>query len=318
MNWLDTTRVARDNAVVRETLVDLEKNLKKVRTAVAEIYYLEDGPTDGSPVFLLHGFPDDPGGFDSVVTHIGGRGLRVIRPYLRGFGPTMVHQAAARNGQMAALGQDVIDLADALGINQFHLVGHDWGSRAAHAAAIFAPDRVLRLVAIASPYFVDPGMPIGLRLKQTQAFWYQLYFHTREGKLALEENSAELCEHLWRTWSPTWAFSPQDLQAVLPSFRNPSFPAIVVSYYQHRWNVGSGSAFYETQQAKLQRTQTIDVPTLFIAGSLDGCTLPDSSRNVEEFYRADYQRIDLPATGHFPHREQPGTVGDLIVGVMEW
>ena len=23
-------------------------------------------------------------------------------------------------------------------------------------------------------------------------------------------------------------------------------------------------------------------------------------------------------TGHFPHREQPGTVGDLIVGVMEW
>src|ERR1700677_5299116 len=87
---------------MEETPADLG-NLKKIRTAVAEIYYLEDGPTDGSPVFLLHGFPDDPGGFDSVVTHIGGRGLRVIRPYLRGFGPTMVHQAAARNGQMAAL-----------------------------------------------------------------------------------------------------------------------------------------------------------------------------------------------------------------------
>jgi pimeloyl-ACP methyl ester carboxylesterase len=303
---------------MQERPVDLGGKLKKVRTAVAEIYYLEDGPTDGSPVFLLHGFPDDPGGFDSVVTHIGGHGLRVIRPYLRGFGSTVVHQPTARTGQMAALGQDVIDLADALEINRFHLVGHDWGSRAGHAAAILAPDRVLRLVAIASPFFVDPGMPVGLRLKQTQAFWYQLYFHTREGKLALEESAAELCEHLWRTWSPTWQFSAQDLQSVLPSFRNPSFPETVVSYYQHRWHIGNDSALYKTQQAKLQTTKMIDVPTLFIAGSLDGCTLPDSSRNVEEFYRADYQRVDLAAAGHFPHREQPKLVGDLIVGVMEW
>jgi pimeloyl-ACP methyl ester carboxylesterase len=299
---------------MEETSVDLEGKLKKVRTAVAEIYYFEDGPTDGSPVFLFHGFPDDPGGFNPVVTHIGGRGLRVIRPYLRGFGPTIVHQAMARNGQMAALGQDVIDLADALEINRFYLVGHDWGSRAGHAAAILAPDRILGLVAVASPFFVDPRMPVRLRLKQTQAFWYQLYFHTREGKLALEQNSAELCEQLWRTWSPTWAFSPQDLQSVLPSLRNPSFPEIVVSYYQHRWHIGNKSAIYETQQAKLETAQTIDVPTLFISGSLDGCTLPDSSRNVEEFYRAGYQRVDLAAVGHFPHRELPEAVGDLILG----
>jgi pimeloyl-ACP methyl ester carboxylesterase len=302
---------------MQERSIELEGNLKKVRTDVAEIYYLENGPTDGSPVFLLHGFPDDPGGFEPVVTHIGGGRFRVIRPYLRGFGPTVVYQSAARNGQTAALGQDVIDLADALEINRFYLVGHDWGSRAGHAAAILAPDRVLGLIAIASPFFVDPRMPVGFRLKQTQAFWYQLYFHTREGKLALEENSAELCEHLWKTWSPTWAFSPQDLQAVLPSFRNPSFPEIVVSYYQNRWSVGNEAAFYETQQAKLQRIQMIDVPTLFIAGSLDGCTLPDSSRNVEEFYRAGYRRVDLAEVGHFPHREQPEVVGDLILGALE-
>src|ERR1700729_3877172 len=121
---------------MHQTSVDQEGNLKNVRTPVAEIYYREDGPTDGSPMFLLHGFPDDPGGFDSVVMQMKGRGLRVIRPYLRGFGPTEVHQPAARTGQAAALGQDVIDLADALGIAQFSIVGHDWGSRAGHAAAI--------------------------------------------------------------------------------------------------------------------------------------------------------------------------------------
>ena len=287
--------------------------LNKAQTAVAEICYLEDGPADGSPMFLLHGFPDDPGGFDSVVTQIRGRGLRVIRPYLRGFGPTQIHQPAARTGQAAALGQDVIDLADALGISRFDLVGHDWGSRAGHAAAILAPDRISHLVAVASPFFVDPAMPVSLRLKQTQPFWYQLYFHTREGKLTLEQNRADLCEHLWRTWFPTWAFSPQEFQSVLPSFRNAAFPEIVVSYYQHRWSIGNDSAIYEAQQAKLQTTQMIDVPTQFIAGNVDGCTLPDSSRNVEEFYRAGYQRVDLPEVGHFPHREQPRRVADLIL-----
>jgi pimeloyl-ACP methyl ester carboxylesterase len=298
---------------MEETSVDQGGKLKKVETAVAEIYYLENGPADGTPMLLLHGFPDDPNGFNSVVMHLRGRGLRVIRPYLRGFGQTRVHQEAARNGQLAALGQDVLDLADALRINRFHLVGHDWGSRAGHAAAILAPDRVSSLVAVASPFFVDPGMPVGLRLKQTQAFWYQLYFHTREGRLALEKNRAELCEHLWRTWSPRWIFSPEELQSVLPSFRNPSFPEIVISYYQHRWGIGNDLVIYEAQQAKLQRTQTIDVPTQFIAGNADGCTLADSSRNVEEFYPAGYQRVDLAEIGHFPHREQPRTVADLIL-----
>jgi pimeloyl-ACP methyl ester carboxylesterase len=55
------------------------------------------------------------------------------------------------------------------------------------------------------------------------------------------------------------------------------------------------------------------VPTQFIAGNVDGCTLADSSRNVEKFYSAGYQRVDLAAVGHFPHREQPGTVADLIL-----
>ena len=80
---------------MEETSVDQGGKLKKVETPVAEIYYLENGPADGTPMLLLHGFPDNPGGFDSVVTHLMDRGWRVIRPYLRGFGPTRVHEPAA-------------------------------------------------------------------------------------------------------------------------------------------------------------------------------------------------------------------------------
>jgi pimeloyl-ACP methyl ester carboxylesterase len=266
---------------------------------------------------LLHGFPDDPKGFDKVVDRISNHGLRLIRPFLRGFDPTEVNEPGARSGEAAALGQDLIDLADALGISVFKVVGHDWGSRAGHAAAILVPHRISSPLAIASPFFIDPDLPFHLGLRQTQAFWYQLYFCTREGKLALEQQAAELAEHIWRTWSPTWKFAPEELQAVLPSFRNASFAETVVSYYQHRRNVGIDSPAYQAQQAALRAAQTVDVPTTFVCGDADACTLPAVSRNVERFYTAGYERIELAGVGHFPHREQPTAVADLIVRFVD-
>jgi pimeloyl-ACP methyl ester carboxylesterase len=290
---------------------------KSVRTAVATISYLENGPSDGRPLFLLHGFPDDPMGFDKVVDLISNHGLRLIRPFLRGFGPTEVNEPGARSGEAAALGQDLLDLADALEISVLKVVGHDWGSRAGHAAAILAPHRISSLLAIASPFFVDPDLPFHLRLRQTQAFWYQLYFHTREGKLALERQAAELAEHIWRTWSPTWKFASEELQAVLPSFNNALFAETVVSYYQHRWNVGIDSPVYRAQQTALHAMHTVDVPTTFVCGDADACTLPAVSRNVERFYKAGYERIELPGVGHFPHREHPTAVADLILRFVD-
>jgi pimeloyl-ACP methyl ester carboxylesterase len=302
-----------DQTSAREVSVNRSTGWKNVRTTFGTIFYLEDGPSDGRPLFLLHGFPDDPMGFDKIVDGIDNHGLRVIRPFLRGFGPTEVNEPNARSGESAALGQDVLDLADALGISVFKVAGHDWGSRAGHAAAILAPHRISGLLAIASPFFLDPDLPFQLQLRQTQAFWYQLYFHTREGKLALEHQIAELTEHIWRTWSPTWKFAAEELQAVLPSFNNASFAETVVSYYLHRWNVGMDSPAYKAQQSALRAARTIDVPTVFVCGDADACTLAAVSRNVERFYKAGYERIELPGVGHFPHREQPITVADLIL-----
>ena len=136
-----------DQTSAREVAGNRSTGWKYVRTTVGTIFYLEDGPSDGRPLFLLHGFPDDPMGFDKVVDRIGNHGLRVIRPFLRGFGPTEIDELNARSGEPAALGQDVLDLADALGISVFKVAGHDWGSRAGHAAAILAPDRISGLLA---------------------------------------------------------------------------------------------------------------------------------------------------------------------------
>ncbi len=60
----------------------------RVKTDELHITFAQDGSSDGWPVVLSHGFPYDVHAFDEVVPLLVERGARVIRPYLRGFGPT--------------------------------------------------------------------------------------------------------------------------------------------------------------------------------------------------------------------------------------
>src|SRR5436190_21153497 len=87
-----------------------------VETPVLRIAYEESGAQGGFPVVLLHGFPDDVRAWDGVVAPLVRSGYRALVPYLRGYGATRFKDAAApRMAEQAAIGQDVIDFADALG-----------------------------------------------------------------------------------------------------------------------------------------------------------------------------------------------------------
>src|SRR3954447_5830979 len=121
--------------------------LNRVRTSVLEIAYEESGSEAGVPVLLMHGFPYDPRTYDLVVPLLVAAGCRAIVPYLRGYGPTRFLSAETpRSGQQAALGADLRDLMDALGIERAVLGGYDWGGRACCIVAALWPERVVGLV----------------------------------------------------------------------------------------------------------------------------------------------------------------------------
>src|SRR4051795_2624361 len=106
--------------------------LNRVHTSVLEIAYEQSGSEDGVPVLLMHGFPYDPRTYDLVVPLLVAAGCRVIVPYLRGYGPTRFLAAETlRSGPQAALGNDLTELIDALGVTRAVLAGYDWGGRAA-------------------------------------------------------------------------------------------------------------------------------------------------------------------------------------------
>src|ERR1700687_5580911 len=102
--------------------------LKRARTSGLDVAYEASGPDDGTAVLLMHGWPYDPRTYDEVIPPLVAAGCRVIVPYLRGFGPTRFLSAATpRSGQQAALGNDLREFMDVLGIERAVLAGYDWG-----------------------------------------------------------------------------------------------------------------------------------------------------------------------------------------------
>ena len=95
------------------------KSLKQINAGLLNVGYAEDGPSDGPPVVLLHGWPYDIHSFVDVAPLLASKGYRVIVPYLRGYGTTrFLASDTFRNGQQSVVALDIIALMDALKIQK--------------------------------------------------------------------------------------------------------------------------------------------------------------------------------------------------------
>ncbi len=294
----------------------MTEKLKHVRTPRLEMAYEEKGDRKNLPIILLHGFPDDVRTWDAVVSALVEAGYRTLTPYLRGFGPSrFLHEETPRSGQLTALGQDVIDFADALGIGEFILVGHDWGARAGYVVSAARPERVRALLAISVGYGTnDPGQVISFA--QARAYWYQWYFATERGRVAIESDRKGFCRKLWETWSPGWHFDDETFEETAKSFDNPDFVDIAIHSYRHRWGYVPGDPYYNNLEELIANAKLITVPTIVIHGEDDGATLPETSADKEKFFTNFYKRYVLSNVGHFVQRENPDFVVKAILELV--
>ena len=292
--------------------------MPSVRTPTLEIGYEEWGDAAGAPVVLLHGFPDDAHAWDAVAPPLTARGGRVLAPYLRGYGPTrFLDPAAPRIAQQAALGQDLLEFLDALGIERAALAGYDWGGRAACIAAILAPARVRALVTIGG-YNVQNTLapPRPAAAEDERGYWYQWYFNTERGRVGLEQNRREICRLLWRDWSPGWRFDDATFERAAVAFDNPDFVPVVIHSYRHRHRNAPSDPRFDAVERRLAERPRIEVPSVILHGRDDGVDAPWHSEKHPALFPDGTERHVIPDAGHFLPREQPGAVADALLSLL--
>jgi len=133
------------------------------------------GPVDGEPVFLLHGFPDAWFGWEAQIGPLADAGFRVIVPDQRGYNLSDKPQGVA-SYRMAALVDDVLGLADALGHERFHLAGHDFGAMVGWNLAMRHPERIKRLAIANVPHPAVMGNYLRSNPSQMLKSWYAFFF----------------------------------------------------------------------------------------------------------------------------------------------
>ncbi len=255
---------------------------------------------DGPLVLLLHGFPDTPHGFTATIQALAAAGFRAVAPYQRGYAPSDV--ALQSDTTLKDLGLDALALIRALGYESAIVVGHDWGAGGAYYAAAADPERVSRLVAI--------GLPHPATLKPSpRVLWvgrHFIYLRWPTATAWMRRRGFAHVDRLYRRWSPTWRFTPEDTEPVKRCFADPASLNAAVGYYRA---VRPG---YVPEALRRQ----IQVDTLVFAGEDDPALGRADYEGARRKFAADYEVVMLPG-GHFVHRESPDAFLERLLSFVQ-
>lgn len=269
------------------------------------------GARGGEPIVLLHGFPESHRTWRTVAPALAEDHF-VVAPDQRGFGGSD-KPAAVEAYATERLLEDLIALADALALDRFTLVGHDWGGAVAWLAALRHPDRLKRLVIVNSPHplvfqksliedadqraasqyiraFRNPAMEQGIAAMGWETFYEKTFgSHADLSLIPEEEKQAYLAQ-----WS-----APGALTAMLNWYRASGIvvPAIGEAAELPAWT--------------LSPFPHIALPTLAIWGLKDKALLPVQLGTLHEYV----DNLAVAATqdaGHFIPWENPGFVVSAI------
>ena len=282
-----------------------------VKANEINFHYLEMG--QGPLVLCMHGFPDNAYSFRHLLPDLAQAGFRAVAPFMRGYAPT----EAPKDGQYDAvlLCKDALALIGALGADRAYLVGNDWGAGAVSGAAILEPEKVTKLVTIASGR-ADENLRKNFQyLKGT---WHSHFFQLPMAERTVAHDDFAFIEEWWRDASPEWDIPKEVLERVRETFRQPGTVEAALGYYRARHNPTLQDPSLNEAQERIN-AGPITVPTLAFHGTRDRPKRLDSfeSEAMDRFFTGALEKVIIPGTGHFMHQEKPEEINPRIVNFLK-
>ena len=264
------------------------------------------GNKDGFPVVMLHGWPESSYCWEGVAAFLN-PALRVIAPDLRGLGDSERTLNNVPAYQKEELAKDMVEVIDALKIDSFFLVGHDWGGVVAQEVALLIPDRIKKLVIMNIPVITNTkGYGEAMRViydRGAVPFWYQ-YFQQMP-KLAeamIKGNEDVWIRHFFGRAGKDGTIAPAAIAEYVRCYCIEDTPVTGASYYRamrsdtKRWAGLGGTKF--------------SMPTLYIHGNEDPVIIAENLNHIEDCFNSI--KVESLKAGHFVQEEKPQEVAALI------
>jgi pimeloyl-ACP methyl ester carboxylesterase len=259
----------------------------------------EQGPQDGPPVVLLHGFPQTSASFSTVARTLAGAGLRTIALDQRGYSPG-ARPADVSEYTWQKLVGDVTGLLDSLGLADAHIVGHDWGAIVAWSLAATRPERVRTLTAVSVPHLRAMYEVLGdsgeAGAEQRQRSDYVQLFRMEGGKaedVLLANNARALHD----------VYSPLPESLILPHYGALSQRAALTAALN----------WYRVIDVKASlELPTVTVPTTFVWSTEDIAIGRAAAERCGAYVSGDYRFVELDGISHWIPDQAPAELARAV------
>jgi pimeloyl-ACP methyl ester carboxylesterase len=285
-----------------------------------ELDYVDVGPRDAPVLIFLHGFPESHRTWRHQIAHFSDR-YRCIAPDQRGYAHSDKPEGV-ENYTADKLTADIFALADALGIDRFTIVGHDWGGAIAWSVALNGmagnglptAGRVIRTIIANAPHPFIFQKKLFEDQDQRAASQYIRAFRDPANDALLD--AGRLTDFLKATvnWERSDAMEPEERDRLLANWRVPGAARAMINWYRATPMQVPAMEDDSTPPAFLSGPFPIlTMPTLVI-WAMDDLALPQCNLDGMDALIADLTIERITGCGHFVPWEAPDAVNAAMEG----
>lgn len=253
------------------------------------IHVAEAGPSDGSPIMLIHGFPQHWWEWHRLIAPLATDGYRVLVPDLRGAG----WSDAPPSGYLKAdMSDDLLAVLDQLGVGPVKIAAHDWGGPAGFILLLLHPERVTGFAGFNT---VAPWSQADWpNLRHLWAFYYQYpLLLPGLGPRLIGSHRQRYLRWLGRWVGGGYEWPERDAKLYLDRLRDPA-RAYAGSQWYRTFQMRESLSWLRGEYADAR----VEIPLRWVTGLKDPVITPTLHRGYEN-YASDITFEHVPEVGHW-------------------
>lgn len=267
------------------------------------MHYEEMGDPAGSPVILLHGFPEFWYSWRHQMPALAAAGYRVIAPDQRGYN----HTSKTGPFGVTTLVADIRALQEALNIERSDIVGHDWGAIVAWAFPAYYPQHTRKLVILNGPHPEAYKDTCRRHPVQILKSWYMGMFQIPWLPEALFRMGHYAALRKTFAGLPKQYMSEMDIERYIDAARQPGALTAMINWYR--------ALPAQLRNKAALPDNTIRVPTCVLWGERDAF-LSKACNETLPTYVPDLEIHYLPESSHWIQLDSPDTVNRLLLAFL--